>query len=331
MTDSKQQQTDPLLRPTCVAVVDDLERAGLFSGAAARMARQQALPERHWLVWADRLLFGLGLALILAGIACFVAANWQNMTGLTKIGLAAFGVAGSSIGSAWAPKDSLVRHGLLIAACAFVGVLFLVIGQVYQTGADAWELFALWAVLMSGYVIAMPSAPILTFHLAVLDTAYILYYEQVADPAGADWPIFWVGLFLLQLGFYWSAFRIQHTHWYKQLLTVACLALMVTPVCFGIGLWPDASGPIVDYLGPIIACALGLPLGWKFFLRQRDIGAFALVVFAVESVLLTGIGRCMLEIPLLGYQIFLFGIVLVLATGKSVAIIRQQHKRMEGV
>ncbi len=41
---------------------------------------------------------------------------------------------------------------LLLAGTVFIGVFFAVFGQIYQTGADAWQLFALWALLMLGFV-----------------------------------------------------------------------------------------------------------------------------------------------------------------------------------
>ncbi|WP_027184439.1 DUF2157 domain-containing protein [Desulfovibrio inopinatus] len=329
MTETHEDRLDSLARPATLAVIDDLERAGILNRSATRTARRHVLSQRQWLLWADRLLFALGLVLLLAGLACLVAANWQSMTGLKKIVLAALGLALTAGGAAWAKEGSLLRQGLLLAASTFVGVVFLVIGQVYQTGADAWELFALWAVLMSGFVVALPSAPMLAFHLTVLDTAYILYFEQVAQPSGANWPLFWCGLFVLQLGFYWGSFRIRQALWYKRLLLLACLSLAVTPVCFGIALWPSASGAFQDYIGPIVACVVGLPFAWRLYVQLADIRSFSLVVFALEAIVLTGIGRVMLEMPLFGYEIFLFGLILVFATGKAVAIIRKWHRRME--
>ncbi|MGH6890845.1 MAG: DUF2157 domain-containing protein, partial [Dongiaceae bacterium] len=59
------------------------------------------------------------------------------------------------------------------------GVLLAVIGQVYQTGADVFELFVAWAVLILPWTLVSRSAVQWLLWLVVAEIALALYGEQV--------------------------------------------------------------------------------------------------------------------------------------------------------
>jgi uncharacterized membrane protein len=78
----------------------------------------------------------------------------------------------------------LVGQVLLIAGSVLVGGLFAVIGQVYQTGADTFDLFATWAILIIPWVVASRSATHWFIWLVVVYAAFNLYAFQVLLPVG---------------------------------------------------------------------------------------------------------------------------------------------------
>ncbi|MEM6902395.1 MAG: DUF2157 domain-containing protein, partial [Pseudomonadota bacterium] len=97
--------------------------------------------------WAGQALLSLGVGHLLAAVVFFFAFNWATMAPVTKFGLIGGGLtAAVALFSLRPPRDLAGHMGALIAT-VLTGVLFAVIGQVYQTGADAWQLFALWAIL----------------------------------------------------------------------------------------------------------------------------------------------------------------------------------------
>ncbi|WP_217806087.1 DUF2157 domain-containing protein [Halomonas sp. BC1] len=53
----------------------------------------------------------------------------------------------------WQARRPRGRQLALCMAVCVVGVLLALIGQVYQTGADPWQLFAGWAVLALPWVV----------------------------------------------------------------------------------------------------------------------------------------------------------------------------------
>ncbi|MEY4562070.1 MAG: hypothetical protein RLZZ618_1347 [Pseudomonadota bacterium] len=91
----------------------------------------------------------LGAALVGAGLGGFgvilwVAANWSDFGRTGRFALLQLLVLAACAG-AWGRPAARAPLGLV--ALLGIGALFAFFGQTYQTGADAWQLFALWAVL----------------------------------------------------------------------------------------------------------------------------------------------------------------------------------------
>lgn len=86
----------------------------------------------------------LGAALGGLGIVFWIAANWQAMGRSGHFALLQGFVLVMCVGAAFLPA---ARTALALLATIAVGALFAYFGQAYQTGADPWQLFALWAGL----------------------------------------------------------------------------------------------------------------------------------------------------------------------------------------
>ena len=103
-------------------------------------------PPRNGLLHARiALASGIGAAgLIGFGVILWIAANWDKLDKFGKFGL----VGGAFLLGALAgmARPGLRIPGALVAFCA-IGGMFALFGQVYQSGADPWQLFALWAAL----------------------------------------------------------------------------------------------------------------------------------------------------------------------------------------
>ncbi len=101
---------------------------------------------------ALRALTSIGAAGLFAfGLICWIAANWASFHRLTKLELVAGTLLVSALAAAVLPR---VRVPALLLATAAVGGLFALIGQTYPSGADAWQLFALWAALALPFALA---------------------------------------------------------------------------------------------------------------------------------------------------------------------------------
>ncbi len=151
-----------------------------------------------WLLLAccGAVLFGLSAVV-------WVASNWAHWGALERLGLAgALLVSAAVIGRRWpvliAPVGWFVWLG--------IGAWLALFGQIYQTSADPWQLFAWWAALSLPLVYALKSdalgaAWVLVLHLAVQLFAHAhglkVLDRQGLGPVAA--ALGW-GLWLLPLG-----------------------------------------------------------------------------------------------------------------------------------
>jgi len=94
--------------------------------------------------WLPRGAAILGAALGGLGVVMWIAANWETLGRTGRFGLLQALVLATAVGAAWRPA---ARAPLGLLSLLGIGALFAYFGQTYQTGADAWQLFALWAVL----------------------------------------------------------------------------------------------------------------------------------------------------------------------------------------
>lgn len=86
----------------------------------------------------------LAAALVGLGLILFIAANWEDFGRMGRFALLQGAVAVLCVGAALRPRW---RSPLGLAALLGIGALFAYFGLTYQTGADPWQLFALWALL----------------------------------------------------------------------------------------------------------------------------------------------------------------------------------------
>ena len=160
------------------SVLDRVVREQRLDAPAAAMAldisgaRPGAAAWRGFLV---QVLDGAGIAGLGAGAIFFVAANWQDygVTGrfvlLQAALLTATGLA------FWRPPPAPLGHAALTLAVLLTGALLALFGQTYQTGADLFELFFIWAALAFPFALASASAATWAAWWVVLNVAMGLY------------------------------------------------------------------------------------------------------------------------------------------------------------
>lgn len=165
-----------------VRMVRRLHAEGLLSEEAQAAALRILRPASAWYGWVRRMLLLLGSTLVLAGIIFFFAYNWSGLDRFTTLGLIQAAVVVCAMGASWLGLARLTGKVLLLSAAVLVGVLLAVYGQTYQTGADAYELFVGWAVLILGWVMVSEFTGLWFLWLVLLNTGGVFYWKQVAEP-----------------------------------------------------------------------------------------------------------------------------------------------------
>ncbi|WP_110114023.1 GDYXXLXY domain-containing protein [Bacillus sp. CGMCC 1.16541] len=92
----------------------------------------------------------MGLSLILAAIIYFFAANWPGFDKWTKISLSV-GLMLLFYGSAflvttWLKRRPFLSEWLMFVGCLTFGVTVALLGQIYNSHADSFQLFLVWAI-----------------------------------------------------------------------------------------------------------------------------------------------------------------------------------------
>lgn len=186
--------------------------ASRFALDAARRERLWALSGLHQrpptlLPHLHRGLAVLAALLLGAGLIFWVAANWPEQTRAFKLHLLEAAVLASAGAALLWPRG---RTALLLLATLALGGLLAFVGQTYQTGADAWQLFATWAALALVWALAVRRDAMWTLWLLIAGLALGLWSgDALFDPLsallgwhrGRGWltPLLWALIFLLPL------------------------------------------------------------------------------------------------------------------------------------
>ena len=120
---------------------------------------------------------------------------------------------------------------MLTGCSVLVGALLAVYGQVYQTGADAWQLFAGWAALIAGWAVAGRFVP-LWMLVAVLTNVALM----AGDFRGTSELDFAIAMGLGNAGWLRAAEAARATgaewargRWHRNALWAACVGCLTLP------------------------------------------------------------------------------------------------------
>ena len=130
---------------------------------------------RVWAALLDRLLLWLGALALAFAVLFFVAYHWVAMGPWLRFGLVQAALLVAIGAAVWWPASRRVVQVALTAAFVLLGVLLALVGQVYQTGADPWQLFFAWALLGLPWVWAARFSPLWLVWLGVGNLAIWLH------------------------------------------------------------------------------------------------------------------------------------------------------------
>ncbi|RQO36699.1 DUF2157 domain-containing protein [Chryseobacterium sp. KBW03] len=196
----------------------------------------------------------LGIGFTTVGIIFFFAYNWADLNKFAKLGLTETLVIATTIIVLLPKTNSTTRNIILTGSSFLVGVLFAVFGQIYQTGANAYDFFLAWTLFITLWVVVSNFAPLWLLYIILLNTTFFLYTEQVAK----DWsPILVITLLflfnttiLLIFLFLEKDKKIQNVpKWLTYILALGCVTFATAGIIFGI---VDGYDPVFSVLIPIV-------------------------------------------------------------------------------
>lgn len=240
-----------------------------------------------------------GMALLAAtlgglGMILWVAANWNALGRIGQFALLQ-GVVAASLLGAWARPAWRAPLGLL--GLLGIGGLLAYFGQTYQTGADPWQLFALWAALSLPLGLAARSDALWTPWAVVVSTAVSLWLHAQAGHRwqvdAGDVPVHalaWAAMGAVVLGLGPALARLTGAGpWARR--TALTLALFMVSFGAVAGLFHLAVSPLY-LLGLIVLGLSALALAQRAWFDLYGLSAVAL---ALNGLLVAGLVRLMFE------------------------------------
>lgn len=130
-----------------------------------------------WRAFIDKVLLYFGALAVSLSLLFFIAYNWASFGRFGKFALVQAFLVCAVLAYVRFGAQRVTAQATLAAAVIALGVLLALFGQTYQTGADPWQLFATWGVLMLPWAVISSSAAIWAIFILVLNTALLLYLQ----------------------------------------------------------------------------------------------------------------------------------------------------------
>ena len=143
-----------------------------------------------WQRYLNLLFLLLTVGFLTSGVVTLIAANLDYFSDLAKIyGLQTLLVVTVVLGiycfireSRRQAKEKLKwnTYSLFFVVSVLIGGLFALVGQTYQTGADVWQLFAVWTLCQLPFLLLFPNVASALLFAATANVAFYLFNEQNA-------------------------------------------------------------------------------------------------------------------------------------------------------
>lgn len=166
--------------------LQELAEQFALSSSASRRLNELAELDAEPADLRRNVAFGMGIlaaALGGLGIIFWIAANWESLSRLGRFALLQAVIATMCAGAIFRPA---ARFALALLTLLAIGGLFAFFGQTYQTGADPWQLFAIWATLALPLCLAVRNDVLWAPWALVAMTAIALWIHA---HAGRDWGV----------------------------------------------------------------------------------------------------------------------------------------------
>jgi uncharacterized membrane protein len=305
---------DPLERPATTRLLLDLAEAGLVDNRGIRVAlsRIDRLPTPASLTQAVRVVMGLlGVLALVASVALLIAANLSGIPGPVLIGGCMALVLSAGLGAVRLGLHTRGGEALALVSGVLIGPMLAVFGQVYQSGADAWQLFALWSALLIGSVVATRSHGLIVLWVVLVHVTGTLLSKQHFGVDTDDGPFAVVAAALVLFDAGVMAWFVRATSGVaarRIVLAVALvtLALPTLPLCIG-----ELNGghDWALFLGLFAMTTFGVA-AFYFRTQRLDVAALAMVGASVMVHLTALLGYLIID-SLDLFPIFFLGVAVI--------------------
>lgn len=295
--------------------------------------------KKEWNRFLSIFLLAVGIGFTVSGIIFFFAYNWNELPKFAKLGIVEVLLVSSVLLTVFTRWSRLVKQILLTGATFLIGTLFAVFGQIYQTGADAYDLFLGWTLFTILWAVAARFAPLWLTFIGLLCTTIWLYNIQIASRGSWEMillanAVTWICA-LATVVTEWMSIKgslNKQNRWFVSLLSLATIvhanylmmlaisdtsSLTIATIC-------EEKAITVSLISTILIFSAGLWFGWK----AKNLFYLAVIPFATLMILLT---TFICHSGLRDVNLFFFsGMMVITGTTLLIYIILQLKKKWYG-
>ena len=208
-------------------VVSDRERDVLLGAGLAPTAAE-------WRAFLGHLTLWLGTVALAAAAIFFFAFNWADLSRFAKLGLVEGAMVVALLALWPLGLDKAPGKAVLLLLSLLTGALLALTGQIYQTGADTYELFAWWAVLILPWVLVGRFSSLWLVWLALLNLAAWAYLQRSSEPEPLLWALFAINTLALVA---WEAARRAGVPWLRESWPPRLIAVASGVMATSLAVW----------------------------------------------------------------------------------------------
>lgn len=292
-----------------------------------------ALPDaRAWRDFLERLCAYGGALACAAAIVFLVAFNWQAWPPAAKFALLQ-GALAAAAAAAWRLGTARAAgRVVLLFAMILCGALLAYLGQRYQTGADSYQLFLAWGLLILPWVAASRSVAGWALLLVLANLAAQLYAGRFSpfllEALGAGGPhpaLFWLDLSAAAAA-EWLGARLAdggRMRFLPRLAGALVLAVIVASLSGAI----FGGGAGAAFWAMRAAMILALAGAFAFYRWRRDLPMLTLCCMAAIAVATAGFVRLLAEGDPGEFALLVIGVFLIAASAGAAVWLRGQQAR----
>lgn len=248
--------------------------------------------KEQWQQFLSIFLLASGVAFTVAGIIFFFAYNWEGLPKFAKMGLVEIVLITTVSLVIFTSWSKLVKQIILTGATFLIGALFAVYGQIYQTGADAYDLFLGWTLFTLLWAIAIRFAPLWLIFIGLLCTTVWLYARQIVP--SNEWHVAILSNLVTWLcaittfiaeRMYLKGKLSQSNHWFISTMGIA--TLLHTSVLLIFAIIDNQKSIFIPLVTAVLLFTAGIWFGW----RQKRLFYISTLPFAVLVILISLIIR----------------------------------------
>ena len=305
-------------------IIDYIEQGSIPQDKITEtLVAAQITPDfKDWKHFIDAILLWLGGLALSFAVLFFIAYNWNEIGRFARFAMVEVAMVVAIVVYWRLGSHNMVAKVSLLAATLFLGVLLGLYGQTYQTGADTWQLFFNWALLMLPWALIGRFAAIWIIWILLINLSLGLYYSVFPGSFGfifsSETALFWLMFIFNTLALIAWELLSNKWQWLDKAWAIRLLAVASGVSVTTLALYAVFSAPGVSSLSILVWVLWMAALFYTYRYLKHDL--FMLAGFCLSGivVVVAFFAQHMLDHADAGAFLLLALIVIGLGTGSAI-------------